>query len=124
MRVKTLLNRVQKYKSFVYTDVKQLMEKGRLVLVVQIVPRLNNQPKCSRCGQPGPGYDTLKPRRFEFVPLWGILVSFVYHMRRVSCPNGGWLLCSNRRNYVSRMGRAEGAVITKKKNLVGIKDLK
>ena len=49
MRVKTLLNRVQKYKSFVYTEVKQLMEEGRLILVVQIVPRLNNQPKCSRC---------------------------------------------------------------------------
>jgi transposase len=89
MRVKTLLNRVQKYKSFVYTDVKQLMEEGRLILVVQIVPRLNNQPKCSRCGQPGPGYDSLKPRRFEFVPLWGIPFYFHYVMRRVACPRCG-----------------------------------
>jgi transposase len=89
MRVKTLLNRVQKYKSFVYTDVKQLMEKGRLILLVQIVPRLNSQPKCSGCGRVGPGYDTLKPRRFEFVPLWGIPVFFLYTMRRVACPRCG-----------------------------------
>ena len=86
MRVKTLLNRVQKYKSFVYTEVKQLTEEGRLLLLVKIVPRLNSQPTCSRCGQTGPGYDTLKPRRFEFVPLWGIPVFFHYAMRRVACP--------------------------------------
>jgi len=89
MRVKTLLNRVQKYKSFVYTDVKQLTDLGRLILLVSIVPRLNSQPECSRCGYAGPGYDTLKPRRFEFVPLWGIPVFFEYAMRRVSCPRCG-----------------------------------
>lgn len=89
MRVKTLLNRVQKYKSFVYGDVKQLTEMGRLVLLVHLVPRLNRPPKCSRCGQTGPGYDTLKPRRFEFIPLWGIPVFFLYAMRRVACPRCG-----------------------------------
>jgi transposase len=89
MRVKTLLNRVQKYKSFVYGEVKQLTEMGRLILLVPLVPRLNSPPKCSRCGQAGPGYDTLKPRRFEFVPLWGIPVFFHYAMRRVACPRCG-----------------------------------
>ena len=34
----------------------------------------------------GPGYDRLPERRFEFVPLWGMAVYFVYAMRRVDCP--------------------------------------
>ena len=37
-----------------------------------------------------PGYDqSSEPRRFEFVPLWGILVCFVDCMRRVDCPECG-----------------------------------
>jgi len=54
MPVKTLLNRVQKYKSFVYADVKLLTELSRLILLVKLVSRLNSQPECSRCGQLGP----------------------------------------------------------------------
>ena len=37
----------------------------------------------------GPGYDTLAERYFEFIPLWGILVFFLYSMRRVDCPRCG-----------------------------------
>ena len=85
MRVQTLLNRVQKYKCFVYSHVKPVRESGRLILLVEIQPRANSQAKCSRCGYACPGYDTLKPRRFEFVPLWGIPVFFLYAMRRVNC---------------------------------------
>ena len=44
---------------------------------------------CSVCGMSGPGYDTLPVRRFEFVPLWGIAVFFLYAMRRVQCPGCG-----------------------------------
>ena len=40
------------------------------------------------CDKPGPGYNTLPVRRFEFVPLWGIAVFFLYAMRRVDCPAG------------------------------------
>ena len=29
---------------------------------------------CSRCRQPAPGYDQLRERRFEFIPLWGFFV--------------------------------------------------
>ena len=39
--------------------------------------------------QTGPGYDRLPERRFEFVPLWGIAVCFVYALRRVDCPSCG-----------------------------------
>ena len=33
-------------------------------------------------------YDRLEERRFEFVPLWGILVFLAYRMRRVELPSG------------------------------------
>ncbi|GAB3317724.1 hypothetical protein GCM10027428_21100 [Haliea atlantica] len=44
---------------------------------------------CSACGRRGPGYDTLPLRRFEFIPMWGIKVFFVYAPRRVSCRRCG-----------------------------------
>ena len=59
------------------------------VLEIELRPRLNSRPICSGCGQKRPGYDTLGTRRFEHVPLWGILVFFIYTMRRVDCPKCG-----------------------------------
>jgi len=92
MHIKVILNRVTQYKSFVYEKVTWLKSANddQLVLEVEIRPRSNGQPTCSGCGKVRPGYDrTAKPRRFEFVPLWGIMVYFVYHMRRVDCPECG-----------------------------------
>jgi len=90
MQLKTILNRVQKFKSFVYTDVRWGAAAGsREVLLVEVVPRRNSRAICSGCHRPGPGYDTLGVREFEFVPLWGIAVFFVYVMRRVECPRCG-----------------------------------
>jgi len=89
MRVKTLLNRIHKFQSFVYGDVRLIDRSGRLALEVDLRPRANSRPICSGCGQKMPGYDTLAPRRFEFVPLWGILVFFLYARRRVDCPACG-----------------------------------
>ena len=58
-------------------------------LVVQVRPRKNGRPYCSGCGRPGPAYDRLEERRFEFVPFWGILVFLAYRMRRVNCKRCG-----------------------------------
>jgi transposase len=88
MLVKTLLNRLEKHKGFVYVDVR-LEEGGRTRLLVGIRPRKGCKPLCSGCDKPGPGYDTQPLRYFEFVPLWGILVFFAYAMRRVDCPRCG-----------------------------------
>lgn len=89
MQLKTILNRVQKYQSFIYTDM-ELNEQGRqLELNIAIHPRSNSRPVCSGCGRKCAGYDTLPPRRFEFIPFCGILVYFVYAMRRVQCPTCG-----------------------------------
>ena len=88
MQVKTILNRIEKHRSFVYESVRW-GEGARLELEVEVRARANAKARCSGCGQAGPGYDTLAPRRFEFVPLWGIAVFLVYTMRRVACERCG-----------------------------------
>ncbi len=89
MQVKTILNRVQKFKSFVYGAVRWLEDSLTPTLEVELHPREGSRPVCSGCGRGGPGYDRLSARRFEFVPLWGIQVLFVYAPRRVTCPGCG-----------------------------------
>ena len=89
MQLKTILNRVYKHQCFVYTDIELKEEQNKLILEVMIRPRRNSRAVCSGCGKRGPGYDTQSPRRFEFIPFWGILVYFVYAMRRVQCPACG-----------------------------------
>jgi transposase len=89
VQLKTILNRVQKFKSFVYGRVWSEEIGGVRALLVEIFPRRNSRPVCSGCGRRGPGYDTLETRLFEFVPLWNIPVFFVYLMRRVDCRRCG-----------------------------------
>lgn len=90
MLLKTLLNHVQPHQSFVYQAVHLVQEPSGATLEVEIQPRANGKPICSGCGRPGPGYDRdPKPRRFEFIPLWGMAVFFLYAMRRVDCPRCG-----------------------------------
>jgi transposase len=90
MQLKTILNRVTRYKSFVFEKVSWLEDSVAPAIEVQIVPRRNGLRICSGCNRVRPGYDTMpEPRRFEFVPLWGITVYFVYRMRRVDCPTCG-----------------------------------
>ena len=88
MQLKTILNRVEYFKSFVYGKVRWV-DAEEPTIEVQIEARRNGRPICSGCQQPAPGYDRLPQRRFEFVPLWGIAVYFVYAMRRVECPTCG-----------------------------------
>ena len=89
MQVKTILNRIQKQRGFVYGDVRFDRLDGGLVLTVDLYPHARNRPACADCGQRGPQYDRLPLRRFEFVPLWGLRVFFLYMMRRVDCPRCG-----------------------------------
>jgi transposase len=89
MQLKTILNRVQKFKSFVYGDIIWLNSGENPELLVAISARANSKPICSGCKLPGPCYDTLQPRLFEFVPFWNIAVFFAYAMRRVNCKRCG-----------------------------------
>jgi transposase len=90
MQLQTLLNRVEKYKSFVYGDARLVeQEKRPPVIEVDVRARANGRPLCSGCGRKCAGYDRLPVRRFEFVPLWGMAVYFVYALRRVECRQCG-----------------------------------
>lgn len=89
MELKTILNRVQKFKSFVYGRAEFVETDRGPALEIHLRHRANSHPICSGCDRPGPGYDTQPARRFEFVPLWGFLVFFVYAMRRVDCATCG-----------------------------------
>lgn len=89
MQIKTILNRIQKHRGFVYGTVQLDARPGVLALEIDIYPHARNRPQCSGCGRHGPQYDRLAPRRFEFVPLWGLSVFFLYMMRRVDCPTCG-----------------------------------
>ncbi len=89
MQIKTILNRVQKFTSFVYGAVSWVDGASVPTLEVQIRPRAHSRPRCGACGRRRPGYDTLPARRSEFLPLWGNKVFFVYAPRRVACPRCG-----------------------------------
>ena len=90
MQLKTILNRVTNYKSFVVGKVRWVEEPTGQALEIELHPRANARPLCSECGKACPGYDRAsQPRRFEFIPLWMIPVYLVYWMRRVDCPRCG-----------------------------------
>ena len=90
MQLKTILNHVSDYKSFVIGKVSWQDEELKSTLEIEVKPRANGRRICSGCQQVRPGYDTsTQVRRFDFVPLWGIAVCLVYQMRRVNCPDCG-----------------------------------
>lgn len=88
MLVKTILNRLERNKSFVYGNPK-FRQGLPLAIEVPIKARKNSKPICSGCGKPGATYDRLSERAFQYVPLWQILVFFIYSMRRVDCRGCG-----------------------------------
>ena len=90
MRIQTILNRVEKFKSFVYGEARlEEQDDG---------PSTGGPDGASEEQPPGllgmraavvQLYDRLEERRFEFVPIWGILVFLAYRMRRVNCKRCG-----------------------------------
>ena len=90
MQLKTILNRVTDYKSFVFGKTILGEESTTPTVEVEVKSRANDRPICSGCGKVAPGYDTMPEcRRFEFIPIWGMMVYFMYRMRRVNCPDCG-----------------------------------
>jgi transposase len=90
MQLKTIINHVTEYKSFVVGKVQWSEDLGQVSLEIEMLHRANGRPICSGCGNVAPGYDRAQePRRFEFVPLWMIPVYFMYRMRRVNCGSCG-----------------------------------
>jgi transposase len=89
MRFQTILNFVERNKSFVYGSGKLTRTASDEKIVVAVRARKGSRPVCSGCGRKRGTYDQLEKRLFEYVPLWGIAVFFAYRMRRVNCPRCG-----------------------------------
>lgn len=81
MQRKTILNRIEKQKGFVYSEAR-MTKAGEIEFALQ--PRRGSKPICGSCGKKGATYDHTSLRRFEFVPLWGIAV-----FSAAGC--GGWI---------------------------------
>ncbi len=89
LQVKTLLNRLQPLRGFIYDSVRLVGTGGSQRIEAAIRFRQGSQGRCSKCGQACPGYDTLPERRWAFVPLWAVPVYFRYAERRVQCARHG-----------------------------------
>ena len=89
MQIKTILNHVQKFKSFVYGEARLSSNTDQPTLGVDVHERCNSWALCSVCEQPASRYDRQRQRRFEFIPLWGIKVFLLYAPRRVDCRSCG-----------------------------------
>lgn len=55
MQIKTILNRVQKFKSFVYASARWALRGDAPELEVTVIERANGRPICSGCGHARPG---------------------------------------------------------------------
>jgi len=87
-----LLNEVHPVKGFVYGKLSRVEDDSALNgrrIEVEVRSRKGSRGLCSGCGEPGPGYDRLPERSFDFVPLWGIAVTLLYALRRIDCPRCG-----------------------------------
>ena len=87
MELITILNHCYHHRGFVYERARFSSDKK--TIEVDVRPRQGTAAVCSRCHAAAPGYDRLPERRFEFIPCWGMLVFFLYQMRRVNCRQCG-----------------------------------
>lgn len=87
MELITILNHCHHQRGFVYQHARFGPDKKTIEVAIR--PREGSPAVCSGCQKPAPGYDHLPERRFEFIPLWGFLVFFLYSMRRVNCRHCG-----------------------------------
>ena len=88
LTLKTILNRVQPIKGFVYADIRLSAVQPQTIEVL-VLPRLRSQARCSGCGRCRPGYDQLPTRVWQMPPLWTWLLVLIYTPRRVDCPTCG-----------------------------------
>jgi transposase len=106
MLVKTILNKIEKFKSFVYEKTYFEIMDGEESLIVELSPRKNSRGTCCTCGKYCSTYDTQFIRDYEYVPLWGIRVYLRYAARRVNCKVDGI--------HIERLPWAEGKERTTK----------
>lgn len=89
MLIKTLLNKIEHFKSFVYGNSRLTVIDGVDALIIEIKARRNSKPECPECGKRGKTHSKQPVRLFEYVPIWAFKVFFSYAPRRVICPAHG-----------------------------------
>lgn len=87
MEVKVILNAIEKHSGFTYKSVR--WGKKKKSIEVEVTPQGKKTAVCSGCGKRRKVYDRREERRFQYIPLWGFPVFFLYIMRRVLCPQCG-----------------------------------
>ena len=90
--MKQILNRVQPLPGFVYQAVRLTGAAGQERIEVSVAPHAQRSGCCGECRRACPGYDcpnSDRPRRWQHVPLWNIVVYLIYAPRRVQCPEHG-----------------------------------
>ena len=85
MLLETLFNSVEKHKGFVTECIKLVLVGTQKQVHIKMRPAKRCQGLCACCLTPGPTYDTQEERKFQFVPLWGMMVFLLYAMRRIDC---------------------------------------
>lgn len=89
MLIKTILNRIEKFKSFVYGECRFEPVGNTPSLIVDVIARKNAKGLCPECHKSSPSYDRQPLRRYQYVPLWNIPVYFCYAPRRINCKTHG-----------------------------------
>ena len=90
MLIITLLNKIERFKSFVYDKCQIMTIDGEDALVIDIRARANSKPKCPECEKSMKPHDRQPFRLFQYVPIWGTFkVYFRYASRRGECLTHG-----------------------------------
>jgi len=88
LTLKTILNRIQPIKGFLYVSA-QFSKLAEDTIEVVVFPRLGSKAKCSGCGATCATYDHQSTRVWLMPPLWRFMMVLIYTMRRVACPQCG-----------------------------------
>lgn len=87
MRVTTLFRKLVAVTSLFFVT-RVSLGAGGLILYVRPCRR---KPRCSRCGEVAPGYDTRPICHWRHLALGRLVIWFAYAPRRVECPSCGVL---------------------------------
>jgi transposase len=86
--VKSILNKAQPIKGFLYESVKYSQTAPQTIEAV-VYPRKGSRARCSGCQKPCPTYDHLDTRTWIMPPLYTFALVLIYTMRRVECSSCG-----------------------------------
>jgi hypothetical protein len=69
MSIQTILNQVEKFKSFIHCKARLEEHNHGPALVIQVKAGKNSRLFCAGCDRRGRPYNHLEERQFEFVPI-------------------------------------------------------